>query len=469
MKKIIFFELNEVPLKIMDYYRLMRPKSWIAINYNMFKKYETFSENDGHLSPWNTWPTLHRGVPNNKHFISELNQDLTEVNKEYPALWDILSENKINTGIFGSLHSFPLPKNKEHVDFHIPDVFAPHADTHPNSISIFQKINLNLARKSAKNVDTGIPFKDIINNIGNIAQLGFKMKTLGSIGKHLFEEKVDKWKTTRRRTYQSVLSFDVFFKLLQSQKPDFTTFFTNHVASSMHRYWAATFPNEYKNLEFGDEWLNTYSNEILYTMDHADKMLSKLAGFINKNPEYKLLIASSMGQEPIESEPLESQLLIVDEDRFIKRLGGLNREDYEVLPAMIPQYNFKITEANRLSFLGNLNNLKINNKLVVYRELSQGHFSIDLGHANLKDIEVLLDGKLVNIKELGLDNVEIEDKSGATAYHIPEGHLFSYHPSNKSTGLIDSQLLTCDIAPIILNNYGVKLNGYMNDIKYVDL
>jgi hypothetical protein len=469
MQKIILFELNEVPLKILDYYRTVCPHSWIAAHYDNFNKYETFSENVGHLSPWNTWPTLHRGVPNDKHFISELNQDLSEVNRAYPALWDILSDNKISTGVFGSLHSFPLPQKRDSVAFHIPDVFAPQPDTHPKSIELFQKINLNLARKSAKNVDTSVPVKEVVTNLGNIAQLGFQMNTIASIGKHLVEEKIDKWKTTRRRTFQSVLSFDVFYKLLVTKKPEFVTFFTNHVASSMHRYWAATFPGEYENMEFSQEWQETYSNEIIYTMNHADKMLSKIAAFVDLNPEYKLVIASSMGQEPVESEPLECQLLIVNNEKFLSKLGVLQKEDYNILPAMIPQYNFTIAESKRLSLKENLESLQVNGKNVVFRELTSGHFSIDLGHANLKSVEISLQGEVMDVKEMGLENVEITDKSGATAYHIPEGHLFSYHPSYKKSQIFKNQLLTCDIASIILNNYGVKHKPYMNEVKFVDL
>lgn len=465
MKKIILFELNEVPIKILNYYKMVRPQSWLARNYRTFKKYETFSENAGHLSPWNTWPTVHRGVNNEKHFISELNQDLSDVNREFPAIWDILSKNSINTGIFGSLHSFPIPDKKENVSFHVPDVFSPLPYTHPTSIELFQKINLNLARKSAKNVDTSVPLKEVVTNIGNIAQLGFTMNTVAGIGKHLFDEKINKWKTTRRRTFQSVLSFDVFYKLLITTKPDFVTFFTNHVASSMHRYWAATFPDEYDNLEFSKEWQETYSNEIIYTMDHTDKMLEKVANFVDKNPEYKLLISSSMGQEPVESQPLESQLLITDNKQFFKRLGINSNEDFFVLPAMIPQYNYTITEGKRELFVKNLRSLTINGQPINYRELKNGHFSINFGQPNLNKVEVLLHGQAIAMKDIGLENVEIADKSGATAYHIPEGHLLSYHPSNKKYELFEEQMLTCDIAPMILNNYGLKIPEYMNATK----
>ena len=35
--------------------------------------------------------------------------------------------------------------------------------------------------------------------------------------------------------------FDAFMSSLIREKPDFCTFFTNHVASSMHRFWEASF------------------------------------------------------------------------------------------------------------------------------------------------------------------------------------------------------------------------------------
>ena len=68
-----------------------------------------------------------------------------------------------------------------------------------------------------------------------------------------------------------VLAFDVFMKQLKSSKPQFATFFTNHVASSMHRYWAATYPGDYENFNIEKEWVETYKNEINFTMDIFDR------------------------------------------------------------------------------------------------------------------------------------------------------------------------------------------------------
>ncbi|MBK9593754.1 MAG: hypothetical protein IPO32_20500 [Crocinitomicaceae bacterium] len=69
-----------------------------------------------------------RGLPapwvtNEKHFISDFNQDLTQTDKEFPPIWKILADNKIKGGVFGSLHSYPLPQNFENYSF-VLDVFA---------------------------------------------------------------------------------------------------------------------------------------------------------------------------------------------------------------------------------------------------------------------------------------------------------------------------------------------------------
>ena len=56
-----------------------------------------------------------------------------------------------------------------------------------------------------------------------------------------------------RRTYQAGLAFDIFINFLQSTKPAFATFFTNHVASSMHRFWAAAGLNGSARTDRGTE------------------------------------------------------------------------------------------------------------------------------------------------------------------------------------------------------------------------
>lgn len=457
MDKIILFELNEVPVRIIEYYCKMRPNSWLAQNFNRLKKFETYCENGGHISPWNTWPTLHRGVTNQKHFISDFNQDLKDVDAEFPPIWKMLADNNIKTGVFGSLHSYPPPSLQGNYSFYVPDVFAIGKECFPKDVEIFQDINLKLSRKSARNVDSSIPYKDMLRLFGKMGSLGFKAGTLGAIGSQLVQEKTTPWKTVRRRTYQTVLSFDVFYKLLVTEKPDFTTFFTNHVASSQHRYWAAVFPTEYKDLKYDKEWIETYENEIIFTMSKTDDMLRRLAYFVDKNPSYKLMITSSMGQEAVESEPIETQLYIEGHEAFFANFG-ISKDDFAFLPSMLPQFNYFVKDAD--SFAAQIETLRVNDKKVHFRNLGEKRFSIDLGQQNLKSTEVMLNGEVLAFDKSGLKNVVIEDKSSATAYHIPEGHCFIYHPSFQKSAINSHQVSTQEIMPTILQNFAVDIPAY---------
>ena len=46
---------------------------------------------------------------------------------------------------------------------------------------------------------------------------------------------------------QPIFSFDIYMKYLKSEKPCFTTYFTNHVAGMMHRYWEDLFEKDNLN------------------------------------------------------------------------------------------------------------------------------------------------------------------------------------------------------------------------------
>ena len=105
-QKILLFELNEVPLRIIDEFCARRPGSCLARLLPRCRQYETFAADSGHLSPWITWPSVHRGVANERHGIHSFGQDLADVDRDFPPLWRLLAEGGVRTAVFGSLHSY---------------------------------------------------------------------------------------------------------------------------------------------------------------------------------------------------------------------------------------------------------------------------------------------------------------------------------------------------------------------------
>ena len=62
---------------------------------------------------------------------------------------------------------------------------------------------------------------------------------------------------------------------------------------------------------------------------------------------------------------------------------------------------------------------------------------------------------------LGLYNQEIQDKSGSSAYHIPEGCLFIYDPKDRSVKKDRPVMGNLEIAPTIIRNFGIRPPEYM--------
>ena len=461
--KVILFELNEVPYKVIQHFCKLYPESNLATVLSKGKKFETYAEDQGHLSPWITWPTVHRGVTSEKHYISDFGQDLTEQDKQYPAIWNLLAKNGVKVGLFGSLHTYPLPAYNPNFSFYVPDTFAAGSECFPKKLETFQKFNLAMARDSSRVVSNKIPGKEVIDFLIKLPDLGLKFKTATDIATQLVDERINKWKVVRRRTSQSIIGFDIFYKQLESQKPDFATFFTNHVASSQHRYWAAAFPEDYESLKLGREWVETYNGEIIYTMKKADEMIGRLVKFIDKNPEYSLWILSSMGQQAVEAKEIYTDLFVTNGKRFMDNFD-LGSGSYELKPSMVPQFNVQIHVDKRREFEEKLATLRISDQSINFRQKAEGFYSLDIGIPNLDEskIRIELMGQQILLEHSGMENVKIQDRCGATAYHIPEGSFIIYAPARRLNGNDVAKISTKDIAPTILRNFNVAIPDYMS-------
>jgi len=461
--KVILFELNEVPFKVIHHFCKLYPESNFAKVLSKGRKYETYAEDQGHLSPWITWPTLHRGVTNEKHFISDFGQDLNEQEKQYPAIWNILAKKGVKVGLFGSLHSYPIPCSPENFSFYVPDTFAAGSECFPKKLETFQRFNLAMARDNSRVVSKKIPGKEAIQFLMKLPEMGLKFKTATDIATQLVEEKINKWRVVRRRTFQSIIGFDIFYRQLEAKKPDFATFFTNHVASSQHRYWAAAFPEDYESLKLGREWIETYNGEIVYTMKKADEMIGRLVKFIDKNPEYSLWILSSMGQQAVEAKEIYTDLFVTNGKKFMDNFD-LGTAYYELKPSMVPQFNVQIHIDKRKEFENKLATFRINDQAVHARQKAEGFYSLDIGYANLDEskIKIELMGQIIPLQHSGMENMKIQDRCGATAYHIPQGSFIIYAPAKGLNGDDISSISTTDIAPTILRNFNIPLPSYMN-------
>ena len=461
MSKIILFELNEVPFRVLESYCRRNPDSTLARFYRKSTSVETVSPDTKWLHPWCTWPTLHRGVETEKHMLTNLSQNLTEVDEEFPPIWKILAESNISVGLGGSLHSWPLPTDLSNYSFYLPDTFASDSQAHPSELEVFQAFNLAMVDKSARNVSKGIALKEATDVIKNLRKLGFGPKTLYSIGNQLAHEALNPARKSRRRIIQSVLAFDAFMKQLETKKPDFSTFFTNHVASSMHRYWVAMFPEDFAKHDYAPDWIKQYEGEIDYALSVAETFLERLITFVEKNKEYKIVMASSMGQAAQQSTTIERQVYIEDADLFMRTLG-VESHEYQRRRVMAPRFAVSVDPAKLQLFRNNMSNIAVGGKKVHFEERAEGFCMLHLGQENLKVEHEFaeINGTQLKFKDVGLYNTIIEDAAGSTGYHIPDGILLIYNPTEDGKS-VDTTMPTTEIAPLLLQNFKVAIPDYM--------
>lgn len=463
-KKLIFYELNEVPLRIFDHFAKLMPNSALGKLARHARRYETYAEDSGHLSPWVTWPTLHRGVTNLSHEISHFGQDLGPANKEFPPIWSLLARAGVRTGMFGSLQSYPLPDDLDNYAFYVPDTFAAGPECFPKRLEAFQRFNLAMVDRSARAVDSGIALPEAMKFLRAAPGLGLRGSTTAKLVSQLASEQVKPERIVRRRTSQVQIAFDFFLAGLKRERPDAAFFFTNHVASSMHRYWPALFPDDYKVFRFDQDWLAQWGGEIPFAMREAAAQLHDLIRFVDSTPGYALVVAGSMGQEALQRRKrVDRELNLIDYGAFARAMG-LQPGEWSKERAMAPRYMYAIPERAAMDrFIQAASSLRINGGHPEVLRIGEDRACVALGFQNLPDdaIEIELMGAPVDPAALGLKNMSLQDAAGANAYHIPEGMCLIYEPGTAPHAPETRKVSTIEFAPSILANFGVEAPAYM--------
>lgn len=462
MKKIIIFELNEVPFQVLETYMNQHQNTAFHKLMQGAVTAKTTSPDSKWLHPWCTWATLHRGVDTEKHMITNLSQDLGEVDMEFPPVWKILANNGVDIGIGGSLNSWPMPENITPYKFYLPDTFASDAQGFPEEISRFQDFNLSMVDKSARNVSTGISGGKALALLPNLLKLGFTVKTARKILSQLASEKQNSDRKGRRRILQGVLAFDVFYKQLKEKQPSFTTFFTNHVASSMHRYWAAAYPEDFKANDFDPEWISKYSQEIDFAMVQTDEMLEKLLNFVNSHSEYTLIVTTSMGQAANLGKKISRQIYVTKPEKFMNKLF-LEENEWSKRRVMLPRFAVVVDEAKSEMVSQRASHIKVAGQEVRYEERSGNFHMFHFGMENVADEDAYIEigNQKFTLEEAGLENTTIEDQSGSSGYHIPTGMWISYSAQNQIKSRVTESVDTREIVPSILAQFELDIPDYM--------
>ena len=427
MSRIICLELNEVPNEIMiEFLPKIKRDNKADFIYS-----PTISNDRGHLHPWVTWSSVHRGVSHHVHEISDINQECSRQNDLYPTIMDELSNQGYRVGVFGSMHSgsVPISQHKKY-SFFVPEAFAKHSECKPSTLNDFQKLNLSMSRKSARVVDKSIPrFKYLLGALKSYLKHAYHFRGLFCAFKQLAIEIPFPWTKTRRRILQSDILFDTYMSLLNKSNPDYSNFFTNHVASSMHRFWEAKFPNHYPTKISSEKWIKRYKYEIDEAMKSTIYYIKSLIKYAENNKDTQLWIISSMGQAAVKNYKKSEFFYEIDNmDNFLYSLVGFE-VDFEQLPQMIPIYGLESSEETITLIEEKLKTISCNIDLKISSRTSKTiAFIFSKKPSKNIDGEPSFINSATNnrVKIEGIRKIHIDEDSGSSAYHVPQGILYRY-------------------------------------------
>jgi len=468
--KLILLELNEVPYRVLDTYRSARPDSSVARLLAGGSQYTTLTEDRFALDPWISWPTLHRGVTDESHQILHLGQILNDVDAALPPVWRLLRDRGLTVGVFGSLHSSNLPSDVSEYSFYLPDYFDDKVFAHPKSLTGFQDLNIRMTRQSARNVTRKFPFGSFARFLATAPASGLTFQTVIDSARHLAHEAIDRSLRIRRRAYQPLIMADIFLRQLHRTQPDFATFYTNHVAAAMHRYWAASFPQDY-DTPLERDWIERYADEIPFAMEKLDRILARLLAFIDSHPEYTLITASSMGQAAIPTKQSFEFLTIADLPKFMSQLG-VPPEGWSARPAMVPCTCVVVQPEFRERVISGVETLTVNSRMMKRDSRPVAPMSFDERERGFFQFFVQFDsydgplvahlrGRQFSLSELGLGSMAHEDGVNCTAQHVPEGSLIVYRRGARHDAGKRGVISTIDVTPSILRFFGFQAPTYM--------
>jgi hypothetical protein len=419
-RPILLLEINEVPWRLIDRFS---GKGFQAID-KFFAGSRTLTNvavDSGHLSPWVTWPTFHRGVTKESHGIKALGQDPATFRGT--PIWEEFRKRQYPIGVFGSMQSWP-PIEPGAGGFYVPDTFAHDKACIPAFLEPLQSFNLRQTRTNKRVVERSSIFsKETVQLVQCLTCL--RPRTIFSAGWQLVSEFGDRTRSSRRPVFQAALMWDAFQKVFDyANPPAFSTFFTNHVAGVMHRYWHDVFPEDFGKTR-GDP---AYVRTMEFALKVLDRILSTAIKYSLRNPNLILVFASSMGQEAIDRSHYEGMTLQLKDLRRLTECLQIDRQSYTQLLAMDPQTAIEVQDPNlrkqaarKLEACTTVSGKKLFTVLEHGASLSisislPGKADIDAGRWKCGDSDwSWADG--------GIRILHVDPGSG---YHVPEGAMAIY-------------------------------------------
>jgi predicted AlkP superfamily phosphohydrolase/phosphomutase len=283
---------------------------------------------------------------------------------------------------------------------------------------------------------------------------GVKPGTLLGVAREILAESINPTLKWRRACLQPIINFDVFERLYKRSEPHFATFFTNHVAYYLHRYWRAYFPDQFQEVQEAEA--KNYGQTIPHSLRVSDHLIGRTLSLIDDDTV--LVVASALGQGPVPNPTNETQqnvlmsldllVKILGYDEMVRISGSMSIEHVLVCDDsnVRDQIVQKLSEIRLAGVTGErIFNVIVRNDTVCvsftgqYQDLSCGIFS--------PSIDQLMTPQALNIQRY--------DVQPETGDHTADGILIMAGPG-ISKGVSIGEFYLRDVAPTILHLLDVE-------------
>ncbi len=396
------------------------------------------------LEPWVQWVTVHSGLSALEHNIFNLGEGYKLQEKEVAK---VLSDHGRRVGVFGSMNTNYRNLN----GFFIPDPWDINGVAEPQSLQPFHTIVSKQVQDSS--TSNGISMRDLVAFGFFMSRRGVRVRTIASGVKQLFQERVDSGVKWRRSMILEQLQCDLFRHLWFKYKPDFSTFFCNSTAHFQHYYW--------RNMEPDIFALPPESNDhpsLQSAIVEGYRAMDRLVGkFMSEFPDTRIVLLTALSQQPWR-ETTKCTFRPREFDAFL-RFVGVDPSAVKVKPVMAEEFHVLCDPTRRDSLFQTILEATINGKPVMKARLEEE--GVFCGCA-VTDA-VACEGSVVHPKGGSMPFTDMFHivHSMRSGRHHPHG-LF-WVQSDRPRVVTDNVSLL-DVAPTLLNLFGVKAEDYMKGL-----
>lgn len=340
-------EVNELPPRVLRWWGKVNPSSHLWALASAGRLVETVLDEElpRDMYPSQSWATVGMGKPWTQHGVFWYGDPKPSEHRFY---WQRAADEGLSVGLVGVLHSSPIAEQCQSPNFRfvMPDAFSDEPATIPEDLRPLQELNLRLSRRSARVASPTFGRADLLATL-DFARHGVRAQTWFELCRLAVAVGSKRWNPERLRVGQSLLLADVFEEQIRRHDPDLSVFFSNHVASAMHRYWAATFPEDWTTHPYGDEWIAKHEGELPFAMQAADRIIGQLHALAAASGR-DLIVISSMGQRAdLDVQAHATHQVVVREPHKLFEALGCPFHEIVVRSAMVPQISVELTSSDQ--------------------------------------------------------------------------------------------------------------------------